>query len=109
MAALIVPAVIVCLLQMILYYKKQHGTGLPLRHTLTVGLHVASALWHLHPSIVHRWVVKAPAQALNALRCRSLVPGMQCQPSVLAAHQHDLEYGKNMCSTPLHRVVRLHG
>jgi hypothetical protein len=40
--------------QMILYYRKQHGTGLPLRHILTVGLHIASALWHLHPSIVHR-------------------------------------------------------
>lgn len=40
--------------QMILYYRKQHGTGLPLRHILTVGLHISSALWHLHPSIVHR-------------------------------------------------------
>ena len=46
--------VCMCLLQMILYYKKHHGSGLPLRHTLTVGLHVAAALWHLHPSIVHR-------------------------------------------------------
>ena len=41
---------------MLLYYRKQHGSGLPLRHTLTVGLHIASALWHLHPSIVHRCV-----------------------------------------------------
>jgi hypothetical protein len=42
-------------LQMILYYRKHHGTGLPLRHTLTIGLHIAAALWHLHPSVVHRY------------------------------------------------------
>ena len=44
-----------CVLQMILYYRKHHGTGLPLRHTLTIGLHIAAALWHLHPSVVHRY------------------------------------------------------
>lgn len=61
--------------QMIHYYRRQHGTGLPLRHTLTVGLHVASALWHLHPSIVHRWAGRLqPAQRLQAhTLCTALV------------------------------------
>eukprot|EP00879_Flechtneria_rotunda_P018025 GHRR01018891.1.p1 GENE.GHRR01018891.1~~GHRR01018891.1.p1 ORF type:complete len:1346 (+),score=395.98 GHRR01018891.1:182-4219(+) len=40
--------------KMIGHYKRKYGTGLPLKATLTVGLHVASALWFLHPSIVHR-------------------------------------------------------
>lgn len=53
-AACVVACLPACWHQMILYYRKQHGTGLPLRHVLTVGLHIASALWHLHPSIVHR-------------------------------------------------------
>jgi hypothetical protein len=41
--------------QMIGHYKRKCGTGLPLRHTLTIGLGIASALWHMHPSVVHRW------------------------------------------------------
>jgi hypothetical protein len=36
------------------HQRHKHGGGLPLRHTLTIGLHIACALWHLHPSIVHR-------------------------------------------------------
>jgi hypothetical protein len=42
---------------MIGHYKRKWGTGLPLRHTLTIGLGIASALWHMHPSVVHRWVI----------------------------------------------------
>jgi hypothetical protein len=41
-------------LQMIGHYKRKWGGGLPLRHTLTIGLGIASALWHMHPSVVHR-------------------------------------------------------
>ncbi|WIA30082.1 hypothetical protein OEZ86_000177 [Tetradesmus obliquus] len=40
--------------KMIGHYKRKWGTGLPLRHTLGIGLGIASALWHMHPSIVHR-------------------------------------------------------
>eukprot|EP00878_Enallax_costatus_P003783 GHUV01003999.1.p1 GENE.GHUV01003999.1~~GHUV01003999.1.p1 ORF type:complete len:186 (+),score=40.57 GHUV01003999.1:135-692(+) len=39
---------------MIAHYRRRTGSGLPLKHTLTIGLHIASALWHLHPSVVHR-------------------------------------------------------
>lgn len=41
-------------MQVIQHHKRHHNSGLPLRLTLTVGLQVASALWHLHPSVVHR-------------------------------------------------------
>lgn len=51
-----------CVLQMILYYKKHYGTGLPLHHTLTIGLHIAAALWHLHPSVVHRYSTRVDRQ-----------------------------------------------
>jgi hypothetical protein len=49
------------LLQMIGHYKRKWGSGLPLRHTLTIGLGIASALWHMHPSVVHRWGAAAAA------------------------------------------------
>ena len=42
------------LMQVIQHFHRATGGGLPLRLTLTLGLHVASALWHLHPSVVHR-------------------------------------------------------
>lgn len=29
-------------------------TGLPLRHTLEIGADIAAALWHLHPTVIHR-------------------------------------------------------
>jgi serine/threonine protein kinase len=52
---LIVTELCECSLSQVLdYYRRARGSGLPLHRTLTLGLQVASALWHLHPSIVHR-------------------------------------------------------
>eukprot|EP00775_Hariotina_reticulata_P006455 gene6455-6684_t len=55
LAPFIVTELCECSLDKVIGHFKRHtGAGLPLRLTITIGLHIASALWHLHPSIVHR-------------------------------------------------------
>jgi hypothetical protein len=69
--------------QMIGHYKRKWGTGLPLRHTLTIGLGIASALWHMHPSVVHRWVIVLLLVVVVVLLLLAVCGCQQPAPAVL--------------------------